>query len=335
MKRHVLPVFCVALVLTGKLVSEADAQSARAKAHTEAARALAYEPGQDFTGAFDAVCVAPAVVPATVPTRKFPRPTPPRAQWYAEPVKVFDNVYFVGTRGANTWAVTTSQGIILLDSNEDYAVEAAVVEGLKKMRLDPATIRYAVITSPHTASVGGARYLQDHFKTRILLSEADWGTLAKAALPPEMKPRKDMVVTDGQKLTLGDTTVTLYVMPGHTPGTVSMVVPVRDGNQGHVAAMLGGRSPADDEDGVRYFPTRAEGIRTWRESLTRFRDITAKSGVDVFLATRGVNEHTADKLNALRFRTAGRPHPFVNKDAFRRYLTMLIECMDAEVTWGS
>ena len=59
MKRHVLPVFCVALVLSGKLASEADAQSARAKAHTEAARALAYEPGQDFTGAFDAVCVAP------------------------------------------------------------------------------------------------------------------------------------------------------------------------------------------------------------------------------------------------------------------------------------
>ena len=30
-----------------------------------------------------------------------------------------------------------------------------------------------------------------------------------------------MVATDGQKLTLGDTTMTLYVTPGHTLGTVS------------------------------------------------------------------------------------------------------------------
>jgi len=84
-------------------------------------------------------------VPGAPPTRSFPRATPPRAQWYAEPVKVFDNLYYVGTRNAGTWAVTTSEGIILLDANEDYAVEAAVVDGLKKMGLDPATIKYNVI----------------------------------------------------------------------------------------------------------------------------------------------------------------------------------------------
>ena len=55
----------------------------------------------------------------------------------------------------------------------------------------------------------------------------------------------------------------------------------------------------------------------------------------MFLATRGVNDHTQEKLNALKFRTPGRPHPFVNKDAARRYLTMLSECMDAQLTWNT
>jgi metallo-beta-lactamase class B len=42
-----------------------------------------------------------------------------------------------------------------------------------------------------------------------------------------------MVATDGQKLTLGDTTVTMYFTPGHTPGTISMLIPLKDGNQRH------------------------------------------------------------------------------------------------------
>ncbi len=50
-----------------------------------------------------------------------------------------------------------------------------------------------------------------------------------------------MVPTDGMKLTLGDTTLTLYVTPGHTPGTLSTLVPLKDGNQRHLGYILGGR----------------------------------------------------------------------------------------------
>ena len=330
MKRY-SRILALALLVFNATAIGSYAQSSRAKAHLEAARAAAYEPGQDFTGAFAAVCVKPQPLAAQPPV--FPQNVPPKAQWYAEPVKVFDNLYFVGTKVTGAWAVTTSDGIILLDANEEYAVEAAVIEGLKKLGLDPATIKYNVITAAHTSSYGGAKYLQEHFKTRVLVSEADWKVIANAKVPAEVKPRKDMVIMDGQKLTLGDTTVTLYVTPGHTSGSSSIVLPVKDGNQRRVAAMLGGRSPGQEEEGVRYFPTKNEALTTWKASLNRFRDITEKAGVDVFLATRSVNDHTDDKLNALKFRTAGRPHPFVSKDAFRRYLTMLSECMDAQLTW--
>jgi metallo-beta-lactamase class B len=333
MKRYLPRILSIGLFVFSATAMESHAQSAKAKAHLETARAAAYEPGQDFTGAFAAVCVKPQPLAAQPPV--FPQNVPPRAQWYAAPVKVFDNLYFVGTQGTDAWAVTTSEGIILLDANEHYAVEAAVIEGLKKFGLDPATIKYNVITAAHTSSYGGAKYLQDNFKTRILASEPDWNVIANAKVPAEVKPRKDMVIMDGQKLTLGDTTVTLYVTPGHTPGSSSVVLPVKDGNQRHVAAILGGRSPGQEEEGVRYFPTKTQALTTWKASLNRFRDITAKAGADVFLATRGVNDHTQDKLNALKFRTAGRPHPFVNKDALPRYLTMLSECVDAQLTWDS
>ena len=49
-----------------------------------------------------------------------------------------------------------------------------------------------------------------------------------------------MVVKDGQQLTLGDTTLTFVHTFGHTPGTMSTIVPVKDNGKPHVAALWGG-----------------------------------------------------------------------------------------------
>jgi metallo-beta-lactamase class B len=346
MRRGLVSLLCTVLVLAGWTTFKAAAQSGNAERHVAAARALAYEPGNDFTGAFEAICVPPksggprggggeragaaagrGAAPATE------RRIPPRAQWYVEPAKVFDNLYSVGMRNDTVFAVTTSAGIILLDSTEDYAVEAEVVEGLKKLGLDPASIKYNVITAAHTSSYGGAKYLKEHFNTHILVSEADWNVIEKAKVPAEVKPPKDMVVMDGQKLTLGDTTVTLYVTPGHTPGTVSMIVPLKDGNQRHVAALFGGRDAGAEEEGVKYFPTEIDAIKTWKASANRFLDVANKAGADVFLIPRGQNDRLPDRIRALNYRKPGGPHPFVNKDAVRRFLKMESECMDAQLAW--
>ena len=71
---------------------------------------------------------------------------PPRSEWYyGEPVKVFDNLYFFGQSEYAVWAITTSEGIIVLDTIFDYSVEEEVAGGMKKLGLDPATIKYAVV----------------------------------------------------------------------------------------------------------------------------------------------------------------------------------------------
>ena len=83
----------------------------------------------------------------------------------------------------------------------------------------------------------GPSYIQDTYHARIIMSAADWDVLAKSDYPNEIKPKKDMVATDGMKLTLGDTTLTLYITPGHTPGTISTLVPLKDGNDSHVGVV--------------------------------------------------------------------------------------------------
>jgi metallo-beta-lactamase class B len=168
-----------------------------------------------------------------------PQGPPARSQWYAEPVKVFDNLYFVGQTEYSAWAVTTSDGIILVDALWDYSVEDAIVGGLKKLGLDPTTIKYVVVTHGHIDHAGGAKYLQDRFGARIILSAADWDLLGQDTRRAWPKPKRDMVATDGQRLTLGDTTLTLYVTPGHTLGTISPLIPVKNGGRPRLSAPEG------------------------------------------------------------------------------------------------
>lgn len=122
-----------------------------------------------------------------------------------------------------------------LDTIFDYSVEDEVVDGIKKLGLDPANIKYAIVSHPHSDHDGGARYLQNHSGTRGIMSPAAWDLLDKRTVGT--KPRRDIEATDGQKLTLGEETVTLHILPGHTPGTNCSVFPVNDNGTPHVAAL--------------------------------------------------------------------------------------------------
>ena len=111
-----------------------------------------------------------------------------------------------------------------------------VVSGGCKLGVDPARIKYVLVSHGHSDHAGGAKLLQDRFGARVIMSAADWDLIGRntQAWP---KPKRDMVATDGQRLTLGDTTLTLYLTPGHTPGTISTLIPVRDQGRPHIAAL--------------------------------------------------------------------------------------------------
>ena len=118
-----------------------------------------------------------------------PQGPPDRSTWHSEPVKVFDNLYFFGQSEYSVWAITTSQGIIVLDTIFDYSIEDEVVGGMKKLGLDPAHIKYAIVSHAHPDHDGGARFLQEHYGTRVIMSPADWDMLDKRT--NGTKPKRD------------------------------------------------------------------------------------------------------------------------------------------------
>jgi metallo-beta-lactamase class B len=319
----------IALVTAGSLAvgftAAVSAQSSVVQQHLDAAKAAT---GTDHPGLFDRICLPGSVTGGNpAPARAggapaAPPPPPPVASWHAEPVKVFDNLYFVGMTEYSAWAVTTSQGIILIDAIFDYSVEDEVVNGLKKLGLDPAQIKYVLISHAHTDHAGGAKLLQERYGARVIMSPADWDMLDRQN--PVWKPKRDMVATDGQKLTLGDTTLTLYITPGHTPGTISTLIPVKDGGRSHLAAEWGGTA-------FNFGPNR-DTFQKYIASSERFRDIVTKAGADIIIANHTNFDSSKRKLPMLAKRRPGDPHPYViGNDAVRRYLTVANECAKAQL----
>jgi metallo-beta-lactamase class B len=310
------------------------AQNGSVESHVAAARAAA---GSEFAGVFNRVCTE-AVPPAGRGDADgrgrgaAPRPPgqPARETWHAEPVKVFDNLYFLGQTEYSVWAVKTSEGLILVDSIFDYSVDDEVADGLKKLGIDPAQIKYVIVSHGHGDHSGGAKYLQDRFNARVLLTAEDWDLLDRSN---GTRPKRDMVATDGQKLTLGDTTITIYKTPGHTLGTVSTVIPVKDNGVPHVAVSWGGTAFNWMANPAPYVtPERPVSFwfETYSASARRFTDIAAKAGADVLISNHTIFDGSKTKIPALEKRKPGDSNPYViGKDSVQRYLTVVDECAQA------
>jgi len=332
-------------ILTGTLwalllgAAAAQAPVSEVDAHVAAARAAA---GQDYRATFVNLCFASAprgggaggragaVGPpagrgaAGAAGRAAGAPaTPDRAGWYASPYKIFDNLYWLGTRQHSSWALRTSEGLIIIDTNFAWATQPEIIDGLTTLGLDPRDIKYVIISHAHGDHDQGAAEVQRRFGTKVVMGAPDWeSTLQRSATAAGGVPKRDVSVgPEGAKLTLGDTTVTVVATPGHTPGTLSYIFPVKHEGQTVMVAYSGGTlTGAFGTDAAR-----------WDEYVASQRKI-AKAAADanatVMLSNHSEYDgaYTRARLIAAK-REIGENHPFiVGADGVQRYFTVMAEC---------
>jgi len=282
--------------------------------HLAAAKQAA---GFDFPGTLARLCIAPATsVGGNIQAAD-------RAQWYAQPEQVFDNLYWVGTRIHSAWALTDPQGIIILDTLFNYAVGPEIVEGLKKLHLDPGSVRYVIVTHAHADHDEGARLLQEAYGAHIVLAAADWDLIEHGPEMPGGKPRRDIVAIDGQRVAVGANTVTLLSTPGHTPGTLSMLFTVRDHGRPLTVVYSGGTAIA----GLYQNPDR---LGQYIDSQRRLARAAADAGASVLMSNHTEFDGAYVKVRLLAGRRPGELHPFeVGPEAVQRYFAMTEECAQA------
>src|SRR5258705_6298134 len=157
------------------------------------------------------------------------------------PFKVFDNLYYVGPGFVSVWLISTPQGAILVDTAQEPYVDH-VIDSIKKVGFDLKDIKYIILTHGHLDHFGGAARIQELSGARVASLDEDWQMIEKAgvtpgrgnASPPRV-PRRDMVLKEGDTLTLANTTLKFYKHPGHSPGSLAAAFTVYDNGTPHKA----------------------------------------------------------------------------------------------------
>jgi metallo-beta-lactamase class B len=286
--------------------------------------------GLDWAGTFLRLCIPPPPAAPAAATRgaaaaaTAPRPgTPAKDTWYAEPAKVADNLYFIGTRIHNAWAIVGSEGTIILEALFDYAAQDEIIGGMKKLGLDTSKVKYVILSHAHADHDGGAKLLQDEITgVHLVYGAEDWDAVDRSTNHAGGKPKRDIVGADGMKISVGDAWVQIVTMPGHTPGTLSFLFEVKDNGKPLRVAYVGGTA------------IPFNGTAAYYDGYLASSKKMANAAAD-FGATALMSNHTEFDNGFFRAHTAaarkpGVANPYdVGKEAIGRYFAVVQNCTTA------
>jgi len=235
------------------------------------------------------------------------------------PFKVMDNVYYVGPGSVSVWLVPTSAGLILIDTAQEPYVDY-VVDNIRKVGFDPKNIKYILLTHGHLDHFGGANKIKALSGARVALTEGDWNfmeqqTKARPPKPGDEPPARDMVIKEGDTITLGDTKIKVYVLPGHTPASPAYEFTVYDNKKPYKGFVFGGPGPRNGVQGGTEFLKSIERLEK------NFTDVQVALNVHSYLNSYPYpNNMGILELRDVKAKNPNGPNPFINNALWRQWL---------------
>ena len=238
-----------------------------------------------------------------------------------EPFRIIDNVYYVGTDGLASYLITSPQGHILVDTVMPEATSQTKAS-IEKLGFKVSDIKYLVNTHAHIDHTGGFAEMKQVSGAQMVAGEADKPLLAGGYYPGQREEtvlqfppvKVDRTVREGDKVTVGEVTLTARATPGHSPGCTSWEFAVKDG--GATRSVLIFCSATVALNRLVGSPTHPGIVDDYRKTFARARDMK----VDVLLAPHPEMYRMADKRAML---ADGAPNPFVNPGEFNAYAATL------------
>ena len=256
---------------------------------------------------------------------------------YMEPFQIFGNLYFVGNSFVSSHIIDTGDGLILLDSNYPECLYM-VTEGMRKLGLDPANIKYILHSHGKFDHIGGTRALVELYGCKTIIGRPDvpyvngtvdltWAReLGYPAFVQSFEP--DVILDDGDVFTLGNTSIRAVSTPGHTPGTMSYFFNVSDGNTTYIAGMFGGAGM----NSMRKEFLDSYGLpHSLRDDFLLSLDRIRGEHVDILIGNHPGNVDTAGKWKRMK---NGEPNPFIDPGMLGKWLATCRKDFDAMVAAG-
>lgn len=165
-----------------------------------------------------------------------------------EPVKPFEiaqGLWWVGASDVASYLIQTNKGLVLIDGGYE-STAPRILNNIRRLGFDPKQVKIILNSHAHLDHAGGIAALKAATGAKVLVSAEDGKLMARGGKGdfflgdrypyPALKP--DGTIRDGQKVKLGERTLTARLTPGHTRGCTTWTFPVTIAGQVRQAMIL-------------------------------------------------------------------------------------------------
>lgn len=266
------------------------------------------------------------------------RPVAPAyaARWLKPqpPHRIFGNTYLVGFAGLNIGLIRSNAGLILIDGALPQAVPD-IEANIRRLGFDPRDIKFILSTEPHYDHASGiAALARDSGATVVASAWAAASLRSGRPLPDDPQAStlenfpavtKVRAVRDGERITLGDVTVTARMTPGHTPGSMSWTWRSCEGRHCVQVVFASSLNPISADDYRFTDPAHAGLVAAFR------RSIATVASLPCALLLSAHPEPSGGDRKYLSLLAGARRNPFLDPGACRAYAGAAGQALDARL----
>jgi metallo-beta-lactamase class B len=229
------------------------------------------------------------------------------------PHRVMDNLYYVGTAMLSSYLLTTPDGHILISSNYETSVPI-IRDNVEALGFDFGDIEILISGHAHPDHIEGDALVKRLTGAEVVVGRREVPAMRAFRTPSGDELPIDRIVDDGDTVSLGGTSLTAHLLPGHTPGCLAWSTELEEAGRRYftlIECSLNGEflQYVDNAD----YPTIVEDMRA---TYAKARQLP----VQVFLSSHGVFYGLEEKFARLQTRQADEPNPYIDPDGYQAHV---------------
>jgi len=231
------------------------------------------------------------------------------------PHRIMDNLYFIGTEALGSFLVTTPAGHILINSDFESTVPF-LQQNVETLGFEFDDIAIVLGSHAHGDHMEGDALIKELTGAEVMAMEQDVPGLRNMR-PGGKEHPIDRVLTDGETVELGGTTLTAHLTAGHTAGCTSWALELEENGETYDALVV--CSFGVNQGYVLVDNPNYPGIADdYRSTFAKARELS----VDIFLGSHGFWYGLDEKYERLQDRSPNDLNPFIDPEGYEAHVDM-------------
>ena len=167
---------------------------------------------------------------------------------HIEPVRYAEGVYHIGTAHSPSWLIDCGAEVALIDTAMPGDLDL-ILENIKKIGYSVTDIGHILHSHGHIDHIGCTKAISALSGAKTYIGKGDEDTVAgrnelqwtnEFGMKYEVAFEADRVISDGERIKIGNKEFYFVATPGHTAGVLSIFFDVTENKKTYRAGMFGG-----------------------------------------------------------------------------------------------